>query len=176
MSGDEMSDKKIVKNESSGYGYKYASLADMARQGIEIPQMRTVQLDSGDEYIEYLDSGNWVQGAKVVPIESKGMNAAQAYGASLTYARRYTVALARGIVTDDDDKIELDRDIRPAQHAAGKPAFKGEASQAQIGYIIAHTNFDTKKALQDKFGDGLKSMSKAEASAIIRKIKEGDNA
>ena len=36
-----MTDKKIIKNASTGYGYHYASLADFARQDVNIPQMTT---------------------------------------------------------------------------------------------------------------------------------------
>lgn len=100
-----MSDNKIVKNASKGYGYTYSSLADLAKAGITIPKMRTVVAD-GEEYIEYFDGDNWQQGAKVVLMEMKGMNAAQAYGASLTYARRYTVQMAQSVACDDDKSIE----------------------------------------------------------------------
>ena len=34
------------------------------------------------------------------------MNPAQAYGAALTYARRYTVQLVQAIACDDDDALE----------------------------------------------------------------------
>lgn len=101
-----MTDKKIIKNASTGYGYHYASLADFARQDVNIPQMTTKLID-GIEYVFYKDGEEWLQGARViVEFESKGMNAAQAYGSALTYARRYTVALAKGVATDDDDEVE----------------------------------------------------------------------
>lgn len=101
-----MTDKKIIKNASTGYGYHYASLADFARQDVNIPQMTTRLID-GVEFVYYKDGDEWLQGARVITeFESKGMNAAQAYGSALTYARRYTVALANGIATDDDDEIE----------------------------------------------------------------------
>lgn len=101
-----MTDKKIIKNASTGYGYHYASLADFARQDVNIPQMTTKLID-GIEYVFYKEGEEWLQGARViVEFESKGMNAAQAYGSALTYARRYTVALANGIATDDDDEVE----------------------------------------------------------------------
>lgn len=36
----------------------------------------------------------------------KGMNAAQAMGSALTYARRYTAQMALGLACDDDAKLE----------------------------------------------------------------------
>lgn len=96
---------QIVKNKSNGHNYKYSNLADLHRAGINIPKMKTMRVE-GDEYVMYWDGSEWQQGAKVVPIESKIMNPAQAYGASLTYARRYTVQMAESVACDDDDAIE----------------------------------------------------------------------
>ena len=101
------SSKQIVKNASQGYGYSYSNLADLAKAGIEIPMMKTQRID-GEEYVFALIDGEWIQGAKVIEMEMKGMNAAQAYGSALTYARRYTVQLVKGIACDDDDKVEAD--------------------------------------------------------------------
>lgn len=104
--GEKPAEPTIVKNVSQAYGYKYSSLADIAKAGIAIPKMRIKPTEQG-EYIEYLDdSGEWQLGAKIIIPEMKGSNAAQAYGSALTYARRYTVQLAKSLVCDDDSKIE----------------------------------------------------------------------
>ena len=107
---------QIVSNKSDGYNYKYSNLADLHRAGVNIPKMKTGK-DGDDEYVYYWDGENWQQGAKVVPIESKTMNAAQAYGASLTYARRYTVQMAESVACDDDDAVEKVKDFTPANKA-----------------------------------------------------------
>lgn len=97
---------KVVKTTTRAYGYNYASLADMAKDGVEIPKMR-IKPVVGQDYIEYFDGTEWQLGAKiVVPASNKGMNEAQAYGAALTYARRYTVQMAMSLVCDDDSKLE----------------------------------------------------------------------
>lgn len=103
--------KQIVKNASKGYGYTYSNLADLAKAGIEIPPMKTQRID-GEEYVFAKVGDEWLQGAKVVEMEMKGMNAAQAYGSALTYARRYTVQLVMAIACDDDDKVEQDGEAR----------------------------------------------------------------
>lgn len=109
---------QIVKNASRTNNYKYSNLADLARAGIEIPQMKTERIGD-DEYIFAKIGEEWIQGARVIPIESKMMNPAQAYGAALTYARRYTVQLVMAVACDDDDAIEQDKNIRkPAQKDA----------------------------------------------------------
>ncbi len=96
-----------VKNQSNGYGYKYNNLADLDRAGVPIPKMRVKPTEYG-EFVEYYDEEDkeWHIGAKVVEFEMKGCNKAQSYGASLSYARRYTTMLANKIACDDDDAIE----------------------------------------------------------------------
>ena len=97
---------QIVKSESKAYGYNYASLADIAKQGYKIPVMET-RIVEGMTYMGWLDDKNeWHQGAPVIVPEMRGMNAAQAMGAALTYARRYTAQMALGLACDDDTKLE----------------------------------------------------------------------
>ena len=95
-----MNSPKVIKNQSKGYGYTYNNLADLARAGVEIPPMKTAIVE-GREYVFAKIGDEWIQGAQVIDIDMKGMNAAQAYGSALTYARRYTVQLVMGIACDD---------------------------------------------------------------------------
>lgn len=95
----------IVQNKEKAYGYNYTSLASLAAAGIEIPKMRTALID-GRQFVEYLDGDEWLQGAEIVVPDMKGMNAAQAYGSALTYARRYTVMMAMSVACTDDQLLE----------------------------------------------------------------------
>ena len=98
--------KQIVKSESKAYGYNYASLADIVNQGFTLPVMETRNID-GETFMGWLDDKqNWHQGAPLIVPEMKGMNAAQAMGSALTYARRYTAQMALGLACDDDAKLE----------------------------------------------------------------------
>ena len=130
-----MADAKIVKNQSSGYGYKYSNLADLHRAGVNIPKMR-VKADEFGEFIEYYDEAEkaWQQGARIVLIESKQMNTAQAYGAALTYARRYTVQMAEKVACDDDDAIEAEK---PMQSNKKTQTFvsNGKPTEKQLGFL-----------------------------------------
>lgn len=99
-------EKQIVKSESQAYGYNYASLADIVNQGFKLPIMETRNVD-GETFMGWLDDkGEWHQGAPLIVPEMKGMNAAQAMGSALTYARRYTAQMALGLACDDDAKLE----------------------------------------------------------------------
>lgn len=99
-------DKQIVKSESQAYGYNYASLADIVNQGFKLPVMETRNIE-GETFMGWLDDkAEWHQGAPLIVPEMKGMNAAQAMGSALTYARRYTAQMALGLACDDDAKLE----------------------------------------------------------------------
>lgn len=119
---EEKTMPKIVGNKSSGYNYKYTSLGDLVLAGVELPPMRVAVLVDNEgkpvivngQPVEYVEAqmpiGNafdWVRGARVVIPSGNKMNEAQAYGAALTYARRYTALMFLGIACDDDNKIEV---------------------------------------------------------------------
>lgn len=131
-----MSEKpKILGNKSEGYKYNYTSLADIVLAGYELPPMRIATLtdNAGNpvivngapvEYVEAYDGTEydregsmicerWIRGARVVlpklpegAKDNKTMNDAQLYGASISYARRYTALMFFGIATEDDSKLE----------------------------------------------------------------------
>lgn len=119
---------QIIGNKSEGHNYHYASLADIARQGIKIPPMRVAPVFDHEgrlvaEYVEAFVNSDWVRGARVVVPSSTRSNEAQNYGAALTYARRYTVLTLLGIACDDDDKIETHSE---ADQKANEEAAKDE--------------------------------------------------
>lgn len=96
---------RVIRNNTQGYGYKYASLADIVMQGYDIPLMKT-GTENDKEYIFWKDGEEWLRGAQIVIPSSKGMNEAQLYASALSYARRYTTLMANCLATDDDVNIE----------------------------------------------------------------------
>ena len=153
-----MPSNKIVKNASKGYGYTYSNLADLARAGIDIPPMKTEKVGE-DEYVFAKIGDEWIQGAKVVEMEMKGMNAAQAYGSALTYARRYTVQLVMGIACDDDDKIEQDGEARRKEVKTNRIDFNEVREAIKV--------IDDVASLQDYYkGLGVEHMSEAQQKYI----------
>lgn len=153
-----MPSNKIVKNASKGYGYTYSNLADLARAGIDIPPMKTEKVGE-DEYVFAKIGNEWIQGAKVVEMEMKGMNAAQAYGSALTYARRYTVQLVMGIACDDDDKIEQDGEARRKEVKTNRIDFNEVREAIKV--------IDDVASLQDYYKSlGVEHMSEAQQKYI----------
>lgn len=114
-----MTNSKIIKNTSKAgsgnYGYNYASLADIAEQGHEIPKMRIKHVFTPDnatyigDWIEYQDEdGQWQTGSRIIEAELKGMNPMQSRGSAETYARRYTTLMALQLAGQDDKEVEKD--------------------------------------------------------------------
>lgn len=71
-------------------------------------------------------SGQWLRGRLRVDVEaSRGLNAAQALGLALTYARRYSIAAMVCVCTEDDDgqgagPAHVPRGTRQADPAKGQ--------------------------------------------------------
>ena len=139
--------QNIVKNGTEGYGYNYASLSDIAKQGYKIPKMKVINSDGAD-YVYYYDEDlkDWQQGARIVQPNQKGMNEAQMYGSALTYARRYTTLMALGLACDDDKKIEeLGSELKKAQQPQKQQAPKQEPKQETNVLTINEVQFELLK-------------------------------
>lgn len=159
---------RVISNASRGYNYSYASLADFVKQDVSIPLMRVKVLD-GKQFMEWLDeaTGQWFLGAEIVDMgEKKGMNPAQRYGASLTYARRYTTAMARMLATDDDSAVEkLKADDRPKEPT---PASKKQL--AMIAAIVRENGGDPDSYIEHIGGRSGKLTSQ-QASKVIETLQ-----
>lgn len=156
--------KQIVKNNSKAYGYNYASLADIVNQGFTLPKM-TTRVVEGETFIFWYDTETkeWLQGAPLIVPEMRGMNAAQAMGSALTYARRYTAQMALGLACDDDAKLEK---TEGAPEATGKVYRKNgidfDAIRTKLSEITTETELNeywhTLKPTSEKQTQALKTM------------------
>ena len=100
-----------VKKLSNGYGYKYSELAtiheEMERQGITYYQYIKYDIEAGADYVYTVLNYDGEEkparcGCRVVL--GDGMkSAAQEQGSGLMYARRYSLLMALGWATEDDD-------------------------------------------------------------------------
>lgn len=137
-----MNDKEhsqAVKATSQGGGgrFKYVSMADIVAAGYKIPATRIKPVFDNNgalvaEYMEWYDATakEWLTGSRIVAPEQANLGSkTQQYGAALSYARRYTIYMALGLVTDDDAKMEELAGTNQ-EHGNGRPA-----SEKQLGYL-----------------------------------------
>lgn len=116
-----MEEKEVVKTtvgkNKDGYGYRYTDLAEIHKYLEEngMKYYQEIETDNnGNDYIltyRFID-GKWEEkpkrGCKLVDASLQGIkNPAQEQGSALTYARRYSLLMAFGLATDDDDAQSL---------------------------------------------------------------------
>lgn len=110
-----MGNTRLTKR-TEGYSYRYVELADINKYCEENDirywqEIETCELNLKDYMITYLSKDGEVtrhRGCEVVEARLSGINnPVQAYGSSLTYCRRYSLLMALGLATEDDDGASL---------------------------------------------------------------------
>lgn len=124
--------KSTIAKKTEGYGYKYTELADINKycedNGITYYQeVETSEINQEDYIITYIiqnDKTTKHRGCKIVNAVLQGIkNPVQEYGSSLTYCRRYSLLMALGLATEDDDGASLTQTKEATQDEAVKWVF-----------------------------------------------------
>lgn len=125
--------KSTIAKKTEGYGYKYTELADINKYCEENAirywqEVETCEINQKDYIITYLDyaDGNIEKhrGCQIVEAVLQGIkNPVQEYGSSLTYCRRYSLLMALGLATEDDDGATFTVKKEATQEEAVKWSF-----------------------------------------------------
>ena len=165
-----MSENTISKNKSAGGRYNYTDLPAihefLASQGITYYQ--TVEVIDGVNYIVTVPivNGKELAPRRGVPIVDAALvgikNPAQEHGSAVSYARRYSLLMAFGLASDDDDdaqSLTIPKDQK--------------ASEYQIKLLRQYyTGENMQKLLDANDITDLHDMSMAKASELIKKLQE----
>lgn len=102
-----------LKKNANGYNYQYTDLAEIHKfleeQGLTYYQyIKINEIGAEQIYTKRSDIDEPIPGCKVPQATLQGKsNPAQEYGSALTYARRYSLLMAYGLATTDDDAESL---------------------------------------------------------------------
>lgn len=106
-----------IKKNASGYGYQYTDLAEIHNY-LESQNMSYYQFTETVDGVDYIMTVPIIngeekparRGCKVAEAKLSGKsNPAQEQGSAITYARRYSLLMAFGLATTDDDAACLTR-------------------------------------------------------------------
>ena len=190
-----MAEKTTVsKNKTAAvgkYSYKYTDLAqiheEMERQGLRYFQH--IETENGVDYMVTTlmnvegEIFRTCRGCRVV--DANGQNPTQEHGKAITYARRYSLLMALGWATDDDDAAGNIR-TRPAQKSQNTaPKCPRNAEFSKMINDAQRTEVEealddmklTASALHSRYGvDAVADLTEAQYKDFIdsyRKFKEG---
>lgn len=180
-----MADNNLSKNKQ-GYGYKYTDLAQI-HEYLEQNNMKYYQ------YVETVDGYDYImtvpiidgveqkprRGVRIVDAVLNGIkNPAQEQGSAVTYARRYSLLMAFGLATEDDDGASLTKPKGNSTGVPKKPTIEENKiteveAKAAYNLLIRKGSVNVEKDLQTNYGvSNTKDLTKTQYIDMIKKLNK----
>lgn len=209
-----MGSTTVTKNKQ-GYGYKYTDLSQIHEylESIGMKYYQYIEAYEGNDYIytvpiKVMEDGSEKEysprrGCRIIQATLSGKsNPAQENGSAITYARRYSLLMAFGLATEDDDAESLTRKPQTKQQTKPQPIPQVDeevANQQMIDRVdrnlipeanakVTQTQLDTIKSEMQRTGinmhtiltfakaKSLEEINQATAVAIINNFAKTPNA
>lgn len=177
----------IVNKNKEGYGYKYTDISEIHRflEENNMSYYQYIDRIDGDDYImtvKIIDGKELpaIRGSRVVQATLSGIkNPAQEQGSALTYARRYSLLMAFGLATDDDDAQSLTRPVISSKEEAeeyvitfGKYTGKKmkELPQNYLEWLLENSKDETIKTCADYLIEHLTNDEAQERMLLMQEL------
>lgn len=169
--------KSTIAKKTQGYGYKYTELADINKYCEEhninyYQEVETNETNGKDYIVTYLinlekpEEKRKVRGCQIVDAVLQGIkNPAQEYGSALTYCRRYSLLMALGLATEDDDasRFTQKEDDDPKKHINYVMA---------VSKLIEEEKLDYDKVCELYKVEDIQKMSNKQLQHFIKNIEQ----
>jgi len=157
-----------IEKNKQGYGYKYTELAQINDylESVGIKYYQYIQTEGGADYIytvPIVDGKELTprRGCRVVETSLSGkVNAAQLQGASITYARRYSLLLAFGLATEDGD----------AEALSGTRITEDQAKS--LKQVMTARNVNVEKTLELYKVNSIEELTDTQYADILQKLNK----
>lgn len=174
-----MAETNLSKNKE-GYGYKYTDLAQI-HEYLEQNNMAYYQYTEtveGKDYIMTVPIINGEEkparrGVQIVDAVLNGIkNPAQEQGSATTYARRYSLLMAFGLATEDDDAASLTQKNKDTKKENNSNKIT-ETEAKSIYSLMMRKGLNVTELLEKNYGiKNTADLTKEQYVVVLKKVNE----